>query len=74
MKKNAFLQVVLLLSFLLGIKDGYIALWKEGTSEPLHVFPYQAEMLPKADHDALKNGIKIDKKSDLYQLLEDYLS
>lgn len=74
MKKNAFLQLFIIVSFLLGIKDGYIALWKDGDPEPIHTFPYQAQMLPETDRSALENGIKIDKKSDLIHILEDYLS
>lgn len=74
MKKRPFLQMFVLVSFLLGIQDGYIALWEEGSTEPLHVFPYRAEMLPPADRAALENGIKIDEKSELFQILEDYLS
>ena len=64
----------LLFAFLLGIRDGYITLWRDGNTTPLQVFPYRAEMLPEADRLALEQGIQIDSEQMLDQLLEDYLS
>ena len=64
----------LVLSFLLGVQNGYIALWKDGCDKPLRVFPYQAEMLPLVDQLALKKGIVIKDDSKLAEFLEDYLS
>ena len=66
--------IALALSFLLGIQNGYIALWKEGCAEPVEVFPFRSEMLPQADQDALKDGIPIIDADHLAQLMEDYLS
>lgn len=62
------------LIFLLGIQDGYIALWKDGSQEPVEVFPFRAEMLPAADQQALEKGIRIENSQQLAQLMEDYLS
>ena len=69
-----YLYFTLLFGFLLGISDGYIALWKEGNPRPLQVFPYRAEYLPSADQQALEKGIRINDKQELKHLLEDYLS
>ena len=66
--------IALALSFLLGVHNGYIALWKDGCEEPLRVFPYQAKMLPLTDQLALKKGIVIKSDSKLAEFLEDYLS
>ena len=66
--------IALALSFLLGVQNGYIALWKEGSEKPLRVFPYQVKMLPLADQLALKKGIVIKSDSKLAEFLEDYLS
>ena len=66
--------IALALSFLLGVQNGCIALWKEGREEPLRVFPYQVQMLPLADQLALKKGIVIKSDSKLAEFLEDYLS
>ena len=62
------------LTFLLGVHDGYIALWKEGSPEPAEVFPYKASLLPEADQTRLEKGIRIESKKDLLELMEDYLS
>ena len=66
--------VALALSFLLGVENGCIALWKDGHEKPLRVFPYQVEMLPLTDQLALKKGIVIKSNSALAEFLEDYLS
>ena len=65
---------VLMFGFLLGIHHGYVALWHDGDTNPVEVFPYRAEMLPKADRQALKKGIVIENEEELTRLLEDYLS
>ena len=62
------------LTFLLGVHDGYIALWKEGSPEPAEVFPYKASLLPEADQKRLEKGIRIESKKDLLELMEDHLS
>lgn len=62
------------LTFLLGVHDGYIALWKEGSPKPAEVFPYKASLLPEADQKRLEKGIRIESKKDLLELMEDYLS
>ena len=74
MKLRRYWYLALVFGFILGIRDGNIALWKDGSSEPVRVFPYRAELLPRADQAALENGIYIEKKEDLMALLEDYLS
>ncbi len=73
MMKKAMVYLTLVFGFLLGIKDGYIALWKDGGQEA-EVFPYRAEMLPKADQQRLKEGIRIEDGTELARILEDYLS
>lgn len=74
MKKLHYLYCILVLGFILGIQDGYVALWKDGNKEPMKVFPYRAAMLPQKDQAALKQGIPIDEDTDLARLLEDFLS
>ena len=65
---------ILVLAYLLGVKDGFIALWKDGAPEPIQVFPYRADSLPESDRIALEKGIPIDGKTELLHILEDYLS
>ena len=74
MKKIAILYCITLLGFLLGIHNGRIALWEDGSAEPVRVFPYQAEALPSADRMRLEEGIRIDTADQLITLIEDYFS
>ena len=74
MKKRRCLAYLAVLGFLLGVRGGYIALWKDGDPEPEEIFPYRAEMLPEADRKALEQGIPIASSKDLQELLQDYLS
>jgi len=73
MKIERFLLAMTLV-FLLGIRDGYITLWKCGEQDPIRQFPYKAHYLPAADRVALEKGIFVETPQDLAQLLEDYLS
>lgn len=68
------LCAVLMLGFLLGVKDGRIALWKDGAKEPWKVFPYPVCALPAETQQALRNGIRVDSTQQLDQLLENLLS
>ena len=73
MKKERILSALLCL-FLLGLRDGYITLWKTGEPDPVRQFPYKAAYLPTPDRIALEKGIHIKDHCELAQLLEDYLS
>ena len=73
-KLKQFLSMAIIFGFLLGVRNGYVALWKDGNPEPLKVFPYHADNLPEADRQALEKGIHLDNKLQLIQLIEDYLS
>ena len=74
MFKRAHLYFSLIFLFILGCKDGFIALWKDSDPEPVRVFPYSVQSLPPADQKALEKGIPIEDAEDLKHLLEDYLS
>ena len=65
---------LLIFGFLLGIQNGYVALWEDGKADPIRVFPYRASNLPAADQKTLENGIHLDNKLQLIRLIEDYLS
>lgn len=73
MIRKTTITIWLLLGFILGIQDGYIALWEDGKDQP-RVFPYRAEMLPEPDQRRLEKGIRIPDDGKLAQILEDYLS
>ena len=74
LRKIRHLYIALVLGFLLGIRDGYVALWKDGNPQPAEVFPYQIRFLPVADQQALARGIRVDDMIEVNRLLEDYLS
>lgn len=72
--KRSLLYLSLIFTFLLGIHDGYVALWTDNREKPACVFPYQAASLPEKDRKALEQGIRIENTEQLHALLEDYLS
>lgn len=76
MKNKALrcLCALFLLGFLLGVRDGKIALWKDGNAEPMRVFPYPIAVLPAQTQAELRNGIRVDTMDDLNRLLENLLS
>ena len=74
MKIRRCFYLALLFTFLLGVHDGYIALWKDGNPQPAQVYPYKAEFLPVSDQKALEKGITVENAQELARLLEDYLS
>ena len=58
----------------LGLSDGYLALWKEGSLKPEKVFPYHISLYTKNDHDELQKGITIRSEEELSKQIEDFLS
>lgn len=77
MKKKTIarlLSAVWIATFLLGIHDGRIALWKGDDPEPMRIFPYSAATLPKEEQQRLRDGIRIESMAELQRLLEAYLS
>lgn len=74
MKRRGILYYTLIFGFLVGIHNGHVALWQDGDPEPVKVYPYAAEMLPKADQEALRKGIFIPDQAQLNKWLEDFLS
>ena len=73
LKRKCFLSI-LLLAFLLGSHNGYLALWTEDTIDPDRIYPYRISTLPPEDQQALRKGIPVENILELTQLLEDYLS
>lgn len=73
MKPN-YLPALLLLTILLGIHNGRIAMWKDQDPEPYRIFPYSAAALPPKLRSALQSGILIESEEDLQLLLENLLS
>ena len=74
MKKRTLLTNLIIFGFILGIHKGQVALWKDGQSKPIKVFPYQASMLPPEDQKRLEDGVHVDSIQQLRKLIEDYFS
>lgn len=74
MRNIRHIYLALILSFILGIHEGNIALWKKGSDDPVRVFPYRAGMLPPEARSALEKGIPIESIEQLEALAENYLS
>ena len=74
MNKQKILCNILIFGFLLGVYEGKIALWKDNQVKPMRVFPVQVSILPEADQKTLQKGIRVNNLSQLYRMLEDYLS
>ena len=65
--------MVLLAGFLLGIRDGRLALWRDDDPHPVQIYDIRAESLPPADRLQLRRGIRIESREALWLLLENYL-
>ncbi len=72
--KRALCTAALALLLYMGLQDGYLALWRTGSAQPVEVFPYRAALYPKIDQSALRAGIPVASAEHLKQLLEDFLS
>lgn len=66
-------SMLLLLALLLGIRDGYLALWREEDPQPIAIFQIRADTLPPADQILLKRGLRLEDKEALWAALEDFL-
>lgn len=66
-------SLLLSLALLLGIRDGYLAVWQEEDPQPIAIFRIRAESLPPADQILLKRGLRLEDKEALLAALEDFL-
>lgn len=72
--RRRYCYLALILTILLGTYEGRLALWRQGESYPLRIFPLSVATLPPADQKLLAKGIPVDSEQKLAHLLEDYLS
>ena len=66
--------MLLLASFLLGLRDGRLTLWREGEAHPEQIYDIREDSLPPADRLALRRGIRVETREELWMILENYLS
>ena len=74
MKIFRMLLPVLVLSLYLGVHNGNLALFRQGHTAPIQVYPHPISAYPIKEQNALKAGIPITSKRQLAELLEAYLS
>ncbi|HPR39884.1 MAG TPA: hypothetical protein PKY19_07320 [Oscillospiraceae bacterium] len=56
----------------LGLYDGKLALFRNGSAYPAEIYEIYAGSLPQADQEALAAGIPVADEAELAKLLEDY--
>jgi len=56
----------------LGVYDGKLALFRNGSAYPAEIYEIYAGSLPQADQEALAAGIPVTDEAELTKLLEDY--
>ena len=66
--------MLLLAGYLLGIRGGRLTLWREGETHPEQVYDIRVDSLPPADRLALRSGIRVENREELWEILENYLS
>ncbi len=71
--KHHITVTLLLLTLLLGLREGQMTLWRLNDPQPLHIFPFRAAIFPERIRIALTNGIRIEEESDVGRLLLDMI-
>ncbi len=66
--------MLLLAGYLLGFRGGRLTLWREGETHPEQVYDIREDSLPPADRIALRSGIRVETREELWKILENYLS
>ena len=73
-KSKRLLTMLLACGFLLGVRNGKLALWRDGESHPEQIYDIRADTLPPADRLRLRQGIRLETREEVWLLLENYLS
>ena len=66
------LSMLLAFGFLLGIRNGRLALWRDDDPHPEQIYDIRADTLPPADRLRLRQGIRVQTREEVWQLLENY--
>lgn len=64
----------ILMTFLLGVKNGQVAIWHTESARLLRVLPWPSSVLPAQVQQALNNGIRIEEDSDVGKLILQMIS
>ena len=71
-RSKRLLSMLLAFGFLLGIRNGRLALWRDGDAHPEQSYDIRADTLPPADRLRLRQGIRVQTREEVWQLLENY--
>ena len=72
-KSKRLLTMLLACGFLLGVRNGKLALWRDGEPHPEQIYDIRADTLPPADRLLLQRGIRAESREEVWALLENYL-
>ena len=67
-------SLALLLTAILGLQKGNLALWQPGTEQPLQIFPYRCDTLPPEVLQDLEMGIEFSDVDTAREAAEDFCS
>lgn len=70
---NHTAAMLVLSGFLLGIHEGKVTLWRDGSTHPEQIYHIRADSLPPADRLQLARGIHVEDAQELWTILENYL-
>lgn len=73
-RSKRLLSMLLAFGFLLGLRNGRLALWRDGDAHPEQIYDIRADTLPPADRLRLRHGIRLESREAVWELLENYLS
>ena len=59
-------------AYILKDYNGKIAVFTEEDAHPVEIFDTNTASLPSKDTEALKAGIRVETKEELYRLIEDF--
>lgn len=61
------------LTFLLGIHEGRLTLWRSDDPHPVQIYDIRADSLPPADQLMLRRGIRAETREELWVILENFM-
>ena len=74
MSAKIFLTTITVIAMYLGLSDGHLAIYSDGSAEAVQILPYATSMFTESDQCLLAEGIPFTSAEDLSKLLEDYTS
>lgn len=67
---STLLCASLLFTFLLGIHEGRLAIWKDSDPTPAKVLPVPTALLPSRVQGVLRQGVRVESDEEMAKLLE----